>query len=113
MRARGRRLGLSVCCLVAALALGAGCSRLQLKLHNSSVQKPSNVALYFSVETGGDEPVGGLTAESFRIYEDGQLISPFESKQTILNPEVAVSHHALLLIDLSGSITESGSTRSR
>lgn len=105
------RLALFVCGLVAALASGPGCSRLQLQLHNSSAQKPSNVALYFSVETSDDEPVGGLTAESFRIYEDGQLISPFESKQTILNPEVAVVHYVVLLLDLSGSITESGSVQ--
>jgi VWFA-related protein len=86
-----------------------GCGGLRLQLLRKSVQKPSNVALYFSVETSSGMPVGGLEAKSFRIYEDGQLISPFESKQTILNPEVAVVHHVLLLMDLSGSITESGS----
>jgi hypothetical protein len=85
------------------------CAGLNLELKNASVQKPSNVALYFSVETNHGIPVAGLTAESFRIYEDDRLISPFESKQTILNPEVAVVHYIVLLLDLSGSITESGS----
>ena len=85
------------------------CAGLRLSLRNSSVQKPSNVALYFSVETREGLPVPGLTAESFRIYEDDQLISPFESKQTILNPEVAVVSYVVLLLDMSGSITESGS----
>lgn len=85
------------------------CAGLHLELHNSSVQKPSNVALYFSVETRDGLPVPGLTAESFRIYEDDRLISPFESKQTILNPEVAVISYIVLLLDMSGSITESGS----
>jgi VWFA-related protein len=98
---------------VLAVCLGAlvatGCSGLRLQLHNASVQKPSNVALYFAVETRDGKPVPGLTAEMFRIFEDGQLISPFESKQTILNPEVAVVHFSVLLMDLSGSITESGS----
>jgi len=89
-----------------------GCGGLNLQLRNKSVQKPSNVALYFSVEDGDGVPAAGLTAESFKIYEDGQLISPFESKQTILNPEVAVVHYILLLLDLSGSITESGSMHS-
>jgi VWFA-related protein len=87
----------------------SGCASLDLHLHNSSVQKPSNVALYYSVQTGDGLPVAGLTAESFHIYEDDQLISPFESKQTILNPEVAVVSYIVLLLDLSGSITESGS----
>ena len=94
---------------LALLGLCAGCAGLDLQLHNASVQKPSNVALYFAVETSDGQPVGGLQAESFQIYEDDQLISPFESKQTILNPEVAVEHFTLLLLDLSGSITESGS----
>ncbi|MBW2730978.1 MAG: VWA domain-containing protein [Deltaproteobacteria bacterium] len=94
--------------LVLILVLPA-CGGLQLNLLKNSVQKPSNISLYFSVETRDGMPVGGLEATSFRIYEDGQLISPFESKQTILNPEVAVVHHVLLLLDLSGSITESGS----
>ena len=31
-----------------------------------------------------------------------------ESKQTILNPEVAVVHYTLLLIDMSGSVVDSG-----
>ena len=94
---------------LALLGLCAGCAGLDLQLHNASVQKPSNVALYFAVETSDGQPVGGLQAESFQIYEDDQLIFPFESKQTILNPEVAVEHFTLLLLDLSGSITESGS----
>jgi hypothetical protein len=85
------------------------CAGLKLNLRNSSVQKPSNVALYFSVETREGLPVPGLTAESFRIYEDDRLISPFESKQTILNPEVTVVSYIVLLLDMSGSITESGS----
>jgi hypothetical protein len=103
------RFPLAALGLLAATALGAaGCGGLQLKLANASVQKPSNVALYFSVETNAGDPVGGLKADSFKIYEDDQLISPFESKQTILNPEESVIHYTLLLLDLSGSITESG-----
>jgi hypothetical protein len=94
--------------LLVAVTLFSGCAGLKLTMKNSSVQKPSNVALYFSVETKNNIPVPGLSADMFQIYEDDQLISPFESKQTILNPEVAVAHYTILLLDLSGSITESG-----
>src|SRR5688500_12429706 len=87
----------------------ASCGGLKVQLHNAAVQKPSNVALYFSVETNSGDPVAELSAESFKIYEDGRLVSPFESKQTILNPEVSVIHYTLLLLDLSGSVVESGS----
>jgi hypothetical protein len=85
-----------------------GCAGLQPRLVEASVQKPSNVAVYFTVDTRGGEPVPGLTAEQFHIYEDDKLVSPFESKQTILNPEVAAMHYTLLLMDMSGSVTQSG-----
>lgn len=97
---------------VVALLLLCGCGGgLTLTEIKSSADKPSNVAVYFKVEDG-KEPVGGLTADQFRIYEDGSLVSQFESKQTILNPTVAASHYTLLLVDMSGSISESGSTDS-
>ena len=95
--------------LSAALILlwvSSGC--LKLTLYNAAVMKPSQVALYFSVVDSGGKPAPNLTADRFQIYEDGGLISPYESKQTILNPEVAAVHYTLLLVDLSGSITQSG-----
>lgn len=97
--------GLLVACVV---AFGCGSSPgLKLTLIDSSQQKPSNVAVYFTVDTKDGEPVPGLEAKSFRIYEDGQLVSEHESKQTILNPEVASAHYAVLLVDMSGSVVES------
>jgi hypothetical protein len=86
------------------VACGGG---LKLVHINSSARKPSNVAVYFTVDTWGGQPVPGLTAEKFTIYEDGQKVSEFESKQTILNPKVAAAHYTLLLIDMSGSIVAS------
>lgn len=90
-----------------AIALG-GCGGLQLQTIKTAEQRPSNVAIYFKVQTRSDVPVAGLSADAFRIYEDGQLVSQYESKQTILNPEVAAAHYTLLLVDMSGSVTESG-----
>lgn len=93
---------------LALLAL-VGCSGyLRLTRIDASVQKPSNVAVYFTVDTGEGDPVPGLTTESFKIYEDGQPVSALESKLTILNPEVTASHYTLLLVDMSGSVTGSG-----
>lgn len=95
--------------LTLALVLAAtsvGCAGgLKLTPIKSTSGKPSNVAVYFRVEEGKDKPIGGLSAENFRIYEDDQLVSQHESKQTILNPEVAASHYTLLLVDMSGSIS--------
>jgi hypothetical protein len=95
--------------LVPSLLVAAGCAGLKPQMVDASVQKPSNVAVYFTVDTRGGDPVPGLTAEQFHIYEDHKLVSPFESKQTILNPEVAAMHYTLLLVDMSGSVTQSGS----
>ncbi len=99
--------------LFAALALlwvacvtGCGGS-MQVSRVNSSQKKPNNVWVFFTVEKG-EEPVGGLTADDFEIYEDDELVSKFESQQTIQNPEVAAVMYTLLLLDMSGSITESG-----
>src|ERR1035441_361079 len=79
---------------------GCGGGGLTLTAIKSTQSKPSNVAIYFKVTTSGGEPIGGLTATSFKIYEDGSLVSELESKQTILNPEVAASHYTLLLVDM-------------
>lgn len=96
--------------LAATLLVSAGCSRnLTVSRINSDEKKPNNVWVFFTVEEEKDgEPVAGLAAEDFSIYEDEQLVSKFESKQTIQNPEVAAVMYTLLLLDMSGSITESG-----
>jgi von Willebrand factor type A domain len=88
--------------------LGAGCAGLKLQLVDASVRRPSNVAVYFTVDTRGGEPVANLTPADFRIYEDGQPVSVLESRQTILQPEVAAIHYTLLLVDMSGSVVDSG-----
>ncbi|NVB36249.1 VWA domain-containing protein [Pseudenhygromyxa sp. WMMC2535] len=90
-----------------ALALPLTACGLQLTRIETAYEKPSNVAVYFKVENGKGEPVGGMTAEQFEIYEDGELVSTLESQQTILNPEVTASHYTLLLIDMSGSVVDS------
>jgi hypothetical protein len=92
---------------ILAASLVACSSGLKLGLLRSSARRPSNVAVYFTVDTSDNHPVPGLTADKFVIYEDGGKVSEFESKQTILNPQVAASHYTLLLIDMSGSVVES------
>jgi hypothetical protein len=84
------------------------CGGLNVRRVNSAQKKPNNVWVFFEVDRGKGEPVGGLSADDFQIYEDGAPISKFESKQVIQNPEVAAVMYTLLLVDMSGSITESG-----
>lgn len=95
--------------LTAAMAVAmTGCAGLKLNLINSSVRRPSNIAMYFSVDRTNGQPVGGLTADRYTIFEDDRPVSALESRQTILNPQVAAVHYTLLLMDMSGSVTESG-----
>jgi hypothetical protein len=98
--------GLPLC--AAALALGAGCGGLKLELVDASVRKPSNVAVYFTVDTTSGLPVANLEPNDFRIYEDGKPVSALESQQTILQQEIAAVHDTLLLVDMSGSVVGSG-----
>jgi hypothetical protein len=98
-----------VCAALSVGGLGfGGCAGLKLQLVDASVRRPSNVAVYFTVDTRGGEPVADLTPEDFRIYEDGQPVSSLESKQTILQEQVAAIHYTLLLVDMSGSVVDSG-----
>ncbi len=92
--------------LTALLAGGCG-GGLQLEVVDAAHRKPSNVAVFFSVETADGEPVANLVATDFKIYEDDVLVSVDESRQTIVSPEIVAEHHALLLVDMSASVTES------
>jgi len=74
---------------------------------DSAYQRPSNVAVFFTVDGPNGEPIPGLEADDFRIYEDGRIVSIAESRQTIVNPEVAAEHYTLVLVDMSGSVSES------
>lgn len=87
--------------------LFAGCGGLRLSMVDSAHRPPSNVAVYFTVDTSGGDPVAGLTADDFAISEDGRVVSVAESQQTIVNPELAAEHFTLLLVDMSGSVSES------
>jgi len=94
--------------LCTAMAMVSGCGGgLQLSLINAAHRKPSNVAVYFTVDESDGDPVADLIATDFRISEDGAAVSVDESRQTIVNPEVAAEHFTLLLVDMSGSVTAS------
>lgn len=98
------------CFSIALLSwLTSGCSLLlgsDLRPIASSVQEPSNLAFYVAVEDGG-EPVTDLTAENFSIYENDQPIARDQAELTLLDPDVAATHHAVLLVDAS-SLGDSG-----
>jgi len=99
-----RQLSLSSTALA---GLCAGCAGLNLQMVDRSVQRPSNIAVYFTVDTTSGDPVPDLTPADFHIYEDGKPVSAYESKQIIMQPEVVAAHFTLLLVDMSGSVVGS------
>lgn len=89
------------------LAMSACVGGLKLTRLEAAHRRPANVAVFFTAEDQSGEPVADLLASDFHIYEDGALVSIDESRQTIVNPEIAATHHTLLLVDMSASVTES------
>ncbi len=104
-------------CLVAILAaaLAAQCKGkskaddcLTFELMEGRANVPSNVMLFFGVKTCGGDPLPGLLADEFVIEEDGSPISIYESRQTILPTSLGFDLVSVLLLDMSGSIIDSG-----
>jgi hypothetical protein len=92
---------------VVALCSG-GCSVLggvRVETIAASAQKPSHVALYVAV-TDGDEPVTDLEPKSFRIYENGQELTPALAERTLLPRKAVTEERVLLLLDVSGKPSE-------
>jgi hypothetical protein len=82
----------------------AACSllnRVTVEPVATSFQKPSNVAAYVAV-SDGSEPVTELLPESFKIYENEQLLGSEDTHQTLLAKDLAAYHHTVLLVDMSG-----------
>lgn len=91
-------------CLILAFCATA-CGGVTLEPVHSSVQRPSNVAVYLAVEDGG-EPVTGLSASNFHIEEDDVRLDPSETRLTLLDRSTVAVHHTLVLVDLGGKLDE-------
>jgi hypothetical protein len=74
------------------------------------VQKPSNVAVYLTVNDGKN-PVTDLTEQSFAIYENDQLVSIEDGGQVLLDRTLAAHFRTLLLVDVSSAKDEGARAR--
>jgi len=83
---------------------------VEVKPVGSSVQKPSNVAVYVAVSDGA-EPLDELDESHFRVYENEQLLERAQTQLTLLERERAAYHQLLLLVDLSGKRDEAAQQR--
>lgn len=90
------------------LPLVTGCGSLTgvtVKTAKTVTKAPGNVLIYVSVEDG-DKPVDNLSASNFDVYENDLLLDRASTNLELLPRDTAADGHTVLLLDLSGSITE-------
>lgn len=95
--------------LILFLAFLPGCgfslSGVEVKAIHSSVQKPSNVAIYVAIKDG-KTPLTELDESNFAVFEDEKLLDHSQTRLTLLPEDAAVVRHVLLLLDLSSAPDE-------
>ena len=87
---------------------GDDASCVSFDLLNGETLPPSVVKLYFQLSTCDGDPLVGIQPGQFRIEEDGTEVSVYESKQGYSPEPRPFELAAVLLLDMSGSILESG-----
>lgn len=93
---------------LALLWLVEGCavfSGVRVESRAQVAAKPSNLAFYVEVHED-EKPVQNLSAANFRVVEDGEPLSPDESRLTLLAPEAVAASETLLLVDTSGTLSD-------
>ena len=93
--------------------LGLGESDLVLSIQDQYTTKPGKVSVFFKVSDTEGNPVTGLTADDFTIYEQGRndecfnTISTSEAYARISPNSQIFSNSTLLVLDLSNSVLSS------
>jgi len=96
--------------------IAAGCAdnnsnegdKIDVNLIESQTEVPSKVRLFFKVDLGKDLQFTTLEPSNFEIYEDGDQISTLESQAQIQRESGEFLYSSVLVLDLSGSILNSG-----
>ena len=90
--------------------LDLGTNELLISIQDEFTTLPGKVSVFFRVTDTFGEPVAGLRAEQFNIYEQGRnddcfnTISPSESQARISPNSQVFTNHTLLVLDLSNSV---------
>ncbi|MBG48259.1 MAG: hypothetical protein CML05_08235 [Pseudozobellia sp.] len=93
--------------------LDLGENDLVLSIQDQYTTLPGKVSIFFKVSDSNGNPVSGLNAEQFTIYEQGRndecfnTISTSESKARISPNSQIFSNNTLLVLDLSNSVLSS------
>ena len=90
--------------------LGFGENQLLLSIQDQFTTLPGKVSVFFKVSDTGGNPIPGLNAEQFTVYEQGRnddcfnTISASESQARISSKSQIFSSNTLLVLDLSNSV---------
>jgi len=93
--------------------LGFEDNELLLSIQEQFTTLPGKVSILFKVSDLQGNPISGLTANQFTIYEQGRnddcfnTISSSESQARISSNSQVFSNNTLLILDLSNSVLES------
>lgn len=93
--------------------LGLGENGLVLSIQEQYTTLPGKVSIFFKVSDADGNPVPGLTANKFTIYEQGRndacfnTISTSESQARISPNSQIFSNNTILVLDLSNSVLSS------
>ncbi len=93
--------------------LGLDESELILSIQDQYTTLPGKVSIFFRVSDSDGNPVSGLTADDFTIYEQGQnddcfnTISASESYARISSNSQIFKNNTYLVLDLSNSVLSS------
>src|SRR5688572_1593915 len=99
--------------LLLVLPLTTACGTLSgvsVQTAKTVTKQPGNVLMYVSVEDGG-KPVDNLSASNFDVYENDLLLDRASTHLELLSRDMGADGHTVLLLDLSGHITEKDLTR--
>lgn len=92
--------------------LGFGDNDLLLSIQEQFREPPGKISILFKVTDVSGNPVSGLTADQFRIFEQGRnddCFNPISSSESFarISPNSQVfSNNTLLVLDLSNSVLE-------
>ncbi|WP_081980958.1 VWA domain-containing protein [Cellulophaga sp. Hel_I_12] len=93
--------------------LDLGTNQLTLSIQDQFTTLPGKVSVFFRVSDTDGNPISGLTASQFTIYEQGRndacfnRISTSESKERISPNAQIFNNNTLLVLDLSNSVLSS------
>lgn len=110
------RVGTIVVTLLALVgcrdSIGPGNSSLEIEILDTATETPAKVLVTFRVSTVDGEPVPNIPVDAFELLDNGVSDSDFESSKAFQPKPGRFQTSVGLLLDMSGSITQSDALES-